>query len=189
MFLRLFHRTTHAEEILTYGFSDTEGLDIGPLRRGVWLDELPYSPDNDMKGDVLEVQVPVSIGTEFEVVCQGERQRQFLIPADHSTGSDRRRSSERSNPQPNRLRMTSVKIETLGHLMNSSDSPAPMLIELLPGDGITMIHGHPRAGKSLVALEMMLAVATGTPAFDSSRLAVNAPAPVLYVSGEDGGGG
>ena len=82
MFLRLFHRTTHAEEILTYGFSDTEGLDIGPLRRGVWLDELPYSPDNDMKGDVLEVQVPASIGTEFEVVCQGERQRQFLIPAD-----------------------------------------------------------------------------------------------------------
>ena len=80
-----------------------------------------------------------------------------------------------------------MKIETLGHLMNSSDSPAPMLIEnLLPGDGITMIHGHPRAGKSLVALEMMLAVATGTPAFDSSRLAVNAPAPVLYVSGEDG---
>jgi hypothetical protein len=47
----------------------------------------------------------------------------------------------------------------------------PMLIEgLLPGDGIALLHGQPRDGKSFVALEMLVALATGSPAFGLLRV-------------------
>jgi len=61
----------------------------------------------------------------------------------------------------------------------------PMLVEgLLPGDGVALLHGDPRSFKTFVALDMALAVASGTPAL--TTLATGQPSPVLYISNEDG---
>jgi AAA domain len=47
------------------------------------------------------------------------------------------------------------------------------------------MHGEPRARKSLAALELALAAATGTPAFGLKRFTPAAPVTVLYVQEED----
>lgn len=60
----------------------------------------------------------------------------------------------------------------------------PMLIEgFLPGDGIALMHGQPRDGKSFVALEMLVALATGTLAFGLLR--VPRAVSVWYIAEED----
>ncbi len=63
--------------------------------------------------------------------------------------------------------------------------PPPLITNLIPWDGTVLLHGQPREGKSLIALELCVALATGTAAFASSRLRVAGPAPVLYVAAED----
>src|SRR5262249_47267453 len=62
-------------------------------------------------------------------------------------------------------------------------SPPGMLVEnLIPEDGITLFHGQPRDGKSFAALEILLALATGTPAFGLYRLDVPEAIPVVYLT-------
>jgi hypothetical protein len=63
-----------------------------------------------------------------------------------------------------------------------------MLIENLIPEGTVLIHGQPRAGKSLAAVECLVAIATGTPAFGSSAFMTGEPVPVWYVSEEDSAG-
>lgn len=59
-----------------------------------------------------------------------------------------------------------------------------IVADLVTRGEITLLHGAPRAGKSLVALEIAASVASGTPAF--GMLAVATAAPVLIVGNEDG---
>jgi hypothetical protein len=47
------------------------------------------------------------------------------------------------------------------------------------------MHGEPRAKKSWAALDIAIALATGTPAFSLDRFKVAQPVPVLYLSQED----
>jgi len=68
----------------------------------------------------------------------------------------------------------------------ASRPPPRMLVEgLVPEDAIMMFHGQPRAGKTLAVLELLLAMATGTPAFGLERLCPLGPMPVGYVGEED----
>jgi AAA domain len=57
--------------------------------------------------------------------------------------------------------------------------------ELLQAGVIMLVHGDPRARKSLTALELALAAANGTSAFGLKRFTPIEPATVLYIQEED----
>jgi len=77
-------------------------------------------------------------------------------------------------------------IETARAFITEDDPPLDFIVpELLPAGVIMLMHGEPRARKSLAALELALAAATGTAAFGLSRLTPSEPATVLYVQEED----
>ena len=70
----------------------------------------------------------------------------------------------------------------------SIEEPPPEYIvcDLLPAGVIALLHGEPRARKSWAALDIAIALATGTPAFGLERFSVSRPLRVLYSSQEDG---
>jgi hypothetical protein len=63
--------------------------------------------------------------------------------------------------------------------------PPDLITDLMPGQGITLLHSQPRTQKTWVALECAIAMATGTPAFGSSAHAVPTARRVLYLTEED----
>jgi hypothetical protein len=68
----------------------------------------------------------------------------------------------------------------------AEDPPIEYLVnELLPRSIISLDHGEPRTRKTWAALEVAIAVSTGTPAFGLERFHVPRPFPVLYSSQED----
>jgi hypothetical protein len=78
--------------------------------------------------------------------------------------------------------------ETLPELLAAvNDAPHDMLVDgLLAAGEVAMLHGQPRDGKTWAALELTLAVATGTGAFSLDRLRTSDGAQrVLLVGNED----
>jgi AAA domain len=69
----------------------------------------------------------------------------------------------------------------------AEEDPAVSVIfpELLPRGVIMLLHGEPRARKSLAAFELALAGATGTAPFGLTRFRPPEPVTVLYVQEED----
>lgn len=63
--------------------------------------------------------------------------------------------------------------------------PPDLITNLVPGQGITMLHSQPRTQKTWVALECAIAIATGTLAFGSAAHAVPVARRVWYVTEED----
>jgi hypothetical protein len=77
-------------------------------------------------------------------------------------------------------------IQTLGEFLGEDDAPARYVFpELLPEGVIMLLHGEPRARKSLAAFELALAAATGTAPFSLPRFEPAEPIGVLYVQEED----
>jgi AAA domain len=77
-------------------------------------------------------------------------------------------------------------IESLADFLADEDPPGLVVFpELLPHGVIMLIHGDPRARKSLTAFELALAAATGTAPFGLERFSPAAPIPVLYIQEED----
>lgn len=77
-------------------------------------------------------------------------------------------------------------IESVGAFLAETDEPTRYVIgELVPEGVLALIHGEPRARKSLAAFELALSAATGTPAFGLERLRPPQPAPVLWLQEED----
>jgi AAA domain len=77
-------------------------------------------------------------------------------------------------------------IEFAPSFLAVEDPPIEYLVnELLPTGVIALMHGEPRARKSWAELEITIALATGTPAFNLERFCVKEPVPVLYSSQED----
>lgn len=67
----------------------------------------------------------------------------------------------------------------------AEQEPPPMLVQgLLPSEGVALLHGDPRSFKTLIALDIALAVASGTNAL--TTLPTSGPRRVLYISNEDG---
>jgi hypothetical protein len=60
-----------------------------------------------------------------------------------------------------------------------------MLIDSLIPEGGVLIHGQPRARKSLFVLESVVSVATGTPAFGLDAFTSSDPVPAWYITDED----
>jgi hypothetical protein len=77
-------------------------------------------------------------------------------------------------------------LESIASFLAEPDPPVSVIFpELLPVGVVMLIHGEPRARKSLVAFELALSAATGTAPFGLARLAPAAPVGVLYVQEED----
>jgi hypothetical protein len=77
-------------------------------------------------------------------------------------------------------------IEPIGTFLDEEDPPIEMLFpDLLPCGVLMLVHGDPRARKSLVAFELALSAATRTAPFGLERFTPLAPIPVLYVQEED----
>jgi hypothetical protein len=81
---------------------------------------------------------------------------------------------------------TSHYIQPLGAFLAEEDPPGAVVFPgLLPCGVVMLLHGEPRARKSLAAFELALSAATGTAPFGLRRFAPAAPAVVLYVQEED----
>ena len=77
-------------------------------------------------------------------------------------------------------------IEFAPSFLAVEDPPIQYLVnELIPERVIALVHGEPRTQKSWAALDLAIALATGTPAFGLERLRVDQPVRVLYSSQED----
>jgi hypothetical protein len=77
-------------------------------------------------------------------------------------------------------------IDLIATFLAEDDPPVSMIFpELLPCGVIMLLHGEPRARKSLAAFELALAAATGTAPFGLARFMPSAAVPVLYVQEED----
>jgi hypothetical protein len=103
-----------------------------------------------------------------------------------------------TNPHPPRLRdilspeadLPSLQAETIlsqvytARALRQRNLPPPGFVasHILP-EGLVIVHGHPKLGKSFLALALAIAVATGTLAL--SRFTVR-QGTVLYVAREDG---
>ena len=77
-------------------------------------------------------------------------------------------------------------IESLSTFFAEDDPPAQWIFpDFLPADVLMLIHGEPRARKSLVGFELALSAATGTAPFGLAPFKPAAPIKVLYVQEED----
>jgi hypothetical protein len=77
-------------------------------------------------------------------------------------------------------------LEPIAVFLAEPDPPVAMLFpELLPVGVLMLVHGEPRARKSLAAFELALAAATGTAPFGLARFKPEAPVSVLYIQEED----
>ena len=77
-------------------------------------------------------------------------------------------------------------IESLAEFLGEEDPPARFIFpELLPIGVIMLLHGEPRARKSLAAFELALSAATGTAPFGLNRFQPSEPITVLYIQEED----
>jgi AAA domain len=77
-------------------------------------------------------------------------------------------------------------IDSIADFLLEEDPPVNVIFpELLPCGVIMLLHGEPRARKSLAGFELALAASTGTAPFGLARFAPEAPVTVLYVMEED----
>ncbi len=77
-------------------------------------------------------------------------------------------------------------LQTLAEFFAEPDPPQHVVFpELLPCGVVMLVHGEPRARKSLTAFELALSAATGTAPFGLTRFAPAGPVVVVYVMEED----
>jgi AAA domain len=77
-------------------------------------------------------------------------------------------------------------IDRIADFLAEEDPPVNVIFpELLPCGVIMLLHGEPRARKSLAAFELAVAAATGTAPFGLARLMPPASVSVLYIQEED----
>jgi hypothetical protein len=77
-------------------------------------------------------------------------------------------------------------VEPVGTFLDATEPPVEWIFpEFLPRGVVMLVHGDPRARKTLVAFELARAAATGTAPFGLRRLQPRAPMRVLYVQEED----
>jgi hypothetical protein len=81
--MTLYHRTCHADAILSDGFRNGEGTYMTEqVWRGVWLSDRPLDANEGADGDnVLFVEIPDDAVAEYEWI-QDIGYREFLVPAE-----------------------------------------------------------------------------------------------------------
>jgi len=101
--VKLFHRTTDADQILRSGFRDSprylvnraasgpwlsyrplgvaEGADVREYS-GVWLSDVPLAVSDEAPGDDLVVDIPEDEVKPFEWAAEAQTCRGFFVPAE-----------------------------------------------------------------------------------------------------------
>jgi hypothetical protein len=65
--LRVFHRTSHADAIMRYGFRDGEGsYGTSQMRRGVWVSDSPLDVNEGAVGDDVLAEIREALFIEYE---------------------------------------------------------------------------------------------------------------------------
>lgn len=79
----LFHRTSHADEILANGFKDATGYYLtDTLWTGVWFADRPLDSNEGADGDrLLSVDISEELIADYEWIEEGKPYREWLIPA------------------------------------------------------------------------------------------------------------
>ncbi len=107
-------------------------------------------------------------------------------PPPHTDDEIDQLEREAIQSEPKTERESEPYIEFAPSFLAIEDPPIQYLInELLPEAIIALAHGEPRTRKSWALLEIAIALATGTPAFEVDRFTAANPVPVLYSSQED----
>lgn len=99
--------------------------------------------------------------------------------------ASRARLISQPRPRPKKHRVFMEDLPTFMNRVGSLPPPRMLIPELIPEDSISLWHGQPRSGKTMAMLEALLAMATATPAFGLTRLAVPEPVSVGYITEED----
>jgi hypothetical protein len=103
---------------------------------------------------------------------------------------DRLRSTFSEKPLPKPADVNPPKPPTVfnvGELMALEVPPPELLVEgLLPKRGVVLAIGKPKSGKTLLAVQLAIAVASGRPLFDTYRILE--PGPALIVEQDDPSG-
>lgn len=90
--------------------------------------------------------------------------------------------------QPDSDALDDLRPEPFGafadRLANTPRKP-DLIAQLVPGEGITLVHSQPRGLKTWVSSECQIAIATGTPAFGAAEYSVETPRSVWYLTEED----
>ncbi len=81
--MRLYHRTASGSLILEKGFRDTSGTYLtGEEHEGVFLSDTPLDWNEGAKGeDLLSVEIPEKMISDYEWVQEGKPYREWLVPA------------------------------------------------------------------------------------------------------------
>ena len=82
--MKLFHRTTNAEEILKNGFQDMQGQHQSTSNlRGILMTDEPLQTKEDSTGfDLLVLDIPEELVTPYEWTDPGKPYREFVVPAE-----------------------------------------------------------------------------------------------------------
>lgn len=82
--MKLYHRTEHAQDILSGGFKDGRGnYGTGRMWEGVWLSNVPLDSNEGASGDtLLSIDIPEEGIGVFEWIEDDKPYREFLIPAE-----------------------------------------------------------------------------------------------------------
>jgi len=82
--VRVYHRTSAADQILAGGFRDAEGNYLTPnTYSGVWVGDCPLDENEGAVGDrVLAIEVPEEAIADFEWVEELKGYREWLVPAE-----------------------------------------------------------------------------------------------------------
>jgi hypothetical protein len=106
--------------------------------------------------------------------------------ADERTANREQRSEQCVSAESVKPTIGFHYIEFAPTFLSVEDPPVEYLVnELLPQSVLSLAHGEPRTCKTWAALEMTIAVSTGTPPFGLERFHVPRAYPVLYSSQED----
>jgi hypothetical protein len=105
--------------------------------------------------------------------------------AARSAGRPGPRSSDPRTDDPGAVAQNAY-LETIATFLLEEDPPVNAIFpDLLPCGVLMLLHGEPRARKSLAAFELALAAATGTAPFGLSRFRPPGPVGVTYIQEED----
>jgi DnaB-like helicase N terminal domain/AAA domain len=174
-------------------------------RRGIPIDLVPVKDELDRAGNLDRVGgpayisgltdgVPRSANVEYyaDIVRTRARDRsaleQLRRASSFLTGGNREAARRAVQLfEEDTVISDELLLEPIGQIAQrvSSDPPRQLVDGLLPATGIALQFGQPRTFKSLALREIAVAVALGRSPFGLTRLRVDDPVPVAYVTEED----
>ena len=169
---------------------DAEALEIFQQWCGRWRRGDERNEPEIVEADWGRMKAPFSIGADY-IYGQAERLAGWTMPAE----LQRAKAQEFFEPQemegepgadmpaPERRR-----IELLtDHDLQSRPDPRWLIDRHLPEDGLGILYGEPGAGKSFVALDMALTLATQAETWHGETVRSHGRGAVLYIAGEGAG--